>query len=295
MKPRLLLTGCSGFLGWNFCQAQQHHWQIHGLSRYAPDKLPASVKHHRLDITDSKQLIPCFNHIKPDAVIHLAALSSPNQCQQQPAVATRINVDASQQLAELCAGANIPMVFASSSQVYDGLTPPYDEYSDTLPCNAYGQQKLAAEQAVSNAWHQATICRLPLMFGAVPAGRETFLQTIVRACINAQDIFLFTDEYRMFLGAQSAVAGLLLALQHPKECLLLAGNERLSRYEFGQRVADFYKLDKQRLIACRQKDVAMAAQRPGDLLLLNKKAKSLGFSPLSLEQELAAMSLPALF
>jgi dTDP-4-dehydrorhamnose reductase len=297
MTKRLLITGCNGFLGWNLWRQldseTQSHWQLHGLGRTSPDTADG-LSYHPFDLAEHKTLSPLFARINPDAVIHLAALSSPNDCEQSPAYARCINVEASETIARLCAKKSIPLVFASSSQVYAGDKPPYDEASETLPGNAYGQQKLDAEEAIFACYPQASICRLPLMYGQVPASGETFLQTVVRACLQQQTLPLFTDEYRMFLGAQSAAAGLQIALKQPGQRLVLAGDERLSRYDFGLRVAKHYGLDSQYLKPCKQADIPMAAKRPGDLLLLNKKAKSLGFSPLTLEQELAAIPLASL-
>ena len=78
---------------------------------------------------------------------------------------------------------------------------------------------------------------------------------------------------------EDVAAGLLLALNHPGTLLHLGGPERLSRYEFGLRVAEVFGLDAQLIQPCRQADVAMAAARPADVSANSQRAVALGYQP----------------
>ena len=80
-SKKLLLTGASGFLGWNVCNAAAREWQIHGIINSADFNFPG-VTVHRQSLTDVAELTKLFNEVKPDAVIHTAAISDPNYCQQ---------------------------------------------------------------------------------------------------------------------------------------------------------------------------------------------------------------------
>ena len=66
----------------------------------------------------------------------------------------------------------------------------------------------------------------------------------------------------------------------------MAGKERLSRYDFGMKVANAFQLDTSLIQSCSQKDVKMSAPRPADVSLDISKALGLGFSPLSVDEEL---------
>ena len=75
---KLLVTGASGFLGWNLCQLAAPDWEVYGVCRSHPLAIP-KVKSVRADLTDFQAVQPLLQSVKPDAVIHLAAESSPNR------------------------------------------------------------------------------------------------------------------------------------------------------------------------------------------------------------------------
>jgi dTDP-4-dehydrorhamnose reductase len=85
-------------------------------------------------------------------------------------------------------------------------------------------------------------------------------------------------------------AGLLLALNYPGTLLHLGGPERLSRYEFGIKMAAMFGFDAHLIQSCRQADVTMAAPRPADVSVNSQRALDLGYSPRSIEEGLKAIS-----
>lgn len=285
---KLLVTGASGFLGWNLCQLAAPDWEVYGVCRSHPLAIP-KVKSVRADLTDFQAVQPLLQSVKPDAVIHLAAESSPNRCQQQPELSHRINVDASVNLARLCADARIPYVFASSEQVFDGLNPPYKETDSVSPINLYGEQKALAEEKILDCYSSAAVCRLPLMFGAAPPGASSFLQPFMQTLQEGRSLQLFVDEFRTPASSTTVAKGLLLALEKVQGILHLGGRDRISRYDFGQLMVEVFDLPVEGLTASRQGDVAMAAPRPPDVSLDNSKAFALGYAPASLREELAAL------
>jgi dTDP-4-dehydrorhamnose reductase len=287
---KLLITGASGFLGRYLCTAaaQLQQWQVYGVGHSQAIALPG-IHSLQLDLTDEAAVGDLFQTLKPDAVIHAAALSSPNVCQENPEAAYRINVLASWQLAELCGAANIPLVFTSSEQVFDGLNPPYREADPVCPVNLYGEQKVAAEVGILARHPGAVACRMPLMYG----DRGSFIQPFIEKLRSGQVLNLFVDEIRNPVSGRSAAAGLLLALdllvleQGVRGYLHLGGRERLSRYEMGMLLVEILQLENVQINACRQADVQMAAPRPPDSSLESSLAFGLGYAPGTMREELA--------
>ena len=87
-----------------------------------------------------------WRDLHPDVVIHCAAQSRTGPCQQDPILARRINVEATSLLAELAA--EIPFLFMSSDQVFDGSKGWYVETDPVNPLNVYGETKAEAERIV---------------------------------------------------------------------------------------------------------------------------------------------------
>lgn len=286
---KLLITGASGFLGWNLAQLAAQDWQVYGTYARHAIALPQGTA-IPVDLTDSASLKTLFEELKPEAVIHAAAQSQPNICQSQPEQAYNINVTASVQIAKYCAQANIPLVFTSTDLVFDGLRPPYRETDPVSPINRYGEQKVAAEQALQACYPLVTIARMPLMFGPSSPASGSFIQPFLEKLRSHIPLSLFTDEYRTPVSAVTAAQGLLLALtQGQGEILHLGGSERISRYEFGQLMAEVLAINPQLIQPCQQKDVVMAAPRPADVSLNSQKAYALGYQPPSLREALGEL------
>lgn len=282
---KLLVTGASGFLGWNICHVAQANWQVYGTycshSVHAP-----GIDFIQVDLTDFTALKSLFKTIQPTAVIHAAAQSKPNFCQQYPEQAYPINVTASINMAGLCSELSIPCVFTSTDLVFDGDHPFYQETDPVSPISIYGEQKVQAEEAMRQRYPQTIVCRMPLMFGQASPHSSSFIQGFIQSLKTGKKLSLFIDEFRTPASGVSAAKGLLMALDLQEKILHLGGKERISRYEFGQLMADILQLPLENIQPCRQQDVEMSAPRPADVSLDSTKAMKLGYNPLSLREEL---------
>lgn len=286
-QGRLLITGASGFLGWHLCRAAQATWQVEGTYHRHTPPLPG-VGLHRIDLTDAAAVTPWLEQLSPDAVIHTAALSQPNRCEQSPALSYAMNVEATARLAQYCGDRAIPFVFTSSEQVFDGQSAPYSETSPPSPINLYGHHKVEAEAQVQARHPAAAICRIPLLYGPPSPTAECFLQGFLRTLGAGQPLRLFTDEVRTPAYVEDAAAGLLLAIEKATGLLHLGGPDRLNRYEFGLQLAEVFGFDQALLIPSCQADVAMAAGRPPDVSSNSAKAYGLGYRPRSVRDGLRA-------
>ncbi|PPT09450.1 dTDP-4-dehydrorhamnose reductase [Geitlerinema sp. FC II] len=286
----VLVTGASGFLGWNFCKLARKNWQlsdvrisgtyyIHALDIKGVDMI-------KLDLTDERSVREMFETVRPDAVVHTAAVSSPNFCQTHPDLSYAVNVRASVTLATICCDRSIPFIFTSSEQVFDGEQSPYTETDAVCPINLYGEHKAIAVREILQRYPIATICRMPLMFGCVPPTANSFIQPFLSAMRDGRELKLFVDEFRTPVSGDTAAKGLLIALETGMGILHLGGRERISRYEFGLLLKEVFQLEQARIEPCRQADVKMAAPRPRDVALDSSKAYALGYNPPSLKTAL---------
>jgi dTDP-4-dehydrorhamnose reductase len=282
---KLIVTGASGFLGWNVCRAAQKTWEVFGIYHTRPITI-ANVKTLQADLADQKPLEIVFNDIRPDAVVHCAAYPDPNKCQTNPDASYRDNVQAAIIIASLCAKQGAQCVFTSSDLVFAGNNPPYDEESPVGPVNIYGQHKVAAERGMCKAYPDVTICRMPLMFGDAPAPAKSIIQPLIAAIVDKKEVTLFSDEYRTPVSGATAAKGLLLALERAPGLIHLGGREHVSRYEIGLLVAKVLDKDASLMAAALQKDNTMAAPRARDVSLSSEKAFDLGYDPGTLEEQL---------
>lgn len=278
VKKRLLITGASGVLGYALCRQALPAYDVYGVCYRGKISL-AGVKPVRGDLTDEEQLAACFRDVDPHAVIHAAAYSQPNDCEQQPAQSEKVNFQAAIGIGRLCAEANIPFVFTSSDLVFDGEAAPYSEDDPVSPICVYGEHKAAAEKSLRKEYPEATICRMPLMLGSAPGTGSGFLGHMVRTMQAKQSLTLFTDEFRTPVDTDSAADGLLMALEKKGVLLHLGGRLRMSRYTMGCLAADVLKADPALLRPLRSADLPMAAPRSPDVSLESSRADALGYEP----------------
>ena len=283
---KLLITGASGFLGWNLCHYAQSGWEVYGTYFSHKVEIPGATL-DKTDLRDFSALDRLFNQVNPDAVIHTAAASAPNFCQTHREESYAINVAAAVNIARLCGERQLCCAFTSTDLVFNGTNAPYKETDPVCPNNYYGEHKAIAERKMSEVYPAIALCRMPLMFGAPSPVSSSILQGMVANLKAGKELRLFVDEFRTPTSAKAASQGLLMAIQQQVRGILhLGGKERISRYDFGLLLADVIQLPTDAIAPGKQADVPMAAPRSPDTSLDSSKAFALGYKPLSLREEL---------
>ena len=263
MKPIAWVTGAGGLIGsYLVCTAPRWapQWDVRGLTRL------------EVDLTDESAVRQLWRGPQPQLVIHCAAMSRAAACQEDPAAATRMNVDATAFLAELAA--DIPFVLFSSDQVFDGRKGWYLETDEMNPINVYGQTKAEAEQIVlKNPRH--TVVRIALTAGISPTRDRSFVEDMCRTVERNQRLTLFTDEYRNPLPAGVVARAVWELIAHERPGIYhLGGADRLSRMEIGELLVAWYP----KLAAYMQPGSAAnypGPARPSDLSMRCDKIQTL--------------------
>lgn len=280
-RPRLLVTGASGMLGYWICRLARGDWSVWGVHCRNPIRI-SGVKAIQADLTLPSKRQMLFDRIGPGAVIHAAAISQPALCEDDPMVTQGINLEVPPSLAGICAERAVPFVFTSTDLVFDGLNPPYDENSAVSPVCVYGRQKAFAERAVMERYPGALVCRMPLMFGLGPRNADNFSLRMLLAIQQGRPIKLFTDEFRTPVDFQSAAQGLLKFIGRRKGLLHLGGRTRVSRYALGLLMAEQLKISPDMLQPMTLDAISMATARSPDCSLISEAAYDMGYDPLSL-------------
>lgn len=283
------MTGASGFLGWNLYK--QRPPNVEWLGTYGHNKIQLpGVELFHLNLLKEKDIYALLNQLKPDVVIHTAAISDAHWCETHPEQSEAINVVGSIMLAKACAEQEAQMVFVSTDLVFDGANPPYKRSDSPNPLSLYGKQKAKAEKEIRQVNPKATIARVPLMFGANGPTSNNMLSGMIDKWKAGETLQLFTDEYRTPADGRSVAQGLYMAAAHPGTILHLGGSERVSRYDFGLRVADTFGLPKWQLKPLLQSELTLPAPRPKDVSLNSSASITLGYTPTPIVKSLLALA-----
>jgi len=285
---RLLVTGASGFLGWNVCREAvlQGYWDVCGAYNGHSMTIDGA-KTVQMDLHDSAGVHRILQTIKPDAIIHCAALPDPNACENSPEKSHAINVVASVNLAALCAEMGIALLFTSTDLVFDGEHAPYKEHDAQGPLNIYGMHKAEAEKKMRGVYPDVVICRVPLMFGDVGQHSKSFIQPLMQNLREKKEIKLFSNEFRTPVSGRTAAQGCLLAIEKPGETFHLGGRQRLSRFEMGRLLCEACGCDASLVVPALQQESTAPAKRARDASLNSEKAfAELGYDPKPVAEQL---------
>lgn len=223
MKP-VWITGANGLIGNYLAQTARQfvpHLRLRRLTRSDFDLLDFAAAERE------------FKKDSPSLIIHCAAISTVGEAQKNPALARRVNVEATTFLAELAA--EIPFVFFSTDLVFDGRKGTYIETDAANPLHIYGETKLAAENVVlKNPRH--LVIRTSINGGVSPAGDRAFNEQLRHTLAAAgSGMTLFTDEFRNPIPAiETARAVWDLVEKNCAGLYHVAGAEKLSRWQIGQ-------------------------------------------------------------
>lgn len=219
-------------------------------------------------------------------MLHCAALSRSSECEANPKLARKLNVEVTALLAELAA--DIPLFFLSTDLVFDGRTGNYDESAPVNPLSVYAETKATAEQVIlANPRH--TVLRLSLNGGASPTGDRGFNEQMRRAWQAGQTVKLFTDEFRCPIPAEVTARAIWeLAARNQPGLYHLAGSERLSRWQIGRLLAARWPQLKPRMEPGSLKEYRGAPRAPDTSLNCAKVQKLLSFRLPGLTEWLSA-------
>lgn len=152
----ILVTGVAGFIGSHTADqllaaghtvAGADNFRTGRRENLANALASASFTLHEVDVTTPRALEDLVARIRPDAIIHLAALVSVQESIRDPDLNFRLNVGATQHAAEAARQYGVSrIVFASSAAVYgDATDRPIRESAEKKPISPYGAAKLASE------------------------------------------------------------------------------------------------------------------------------------------------------
>jgi dTDP-4-dehydrorhamnose reductase len=230
-RPRLLVTGGSGTLGREIVRQAAACWDVTATCWANPDAIPTPVhgiSRVRLDLRDGAAVAQCLDRIRPAAIIHTAGSDRSDDL-------VRLIVDGTRHVAEMASRQGVRLVNLSTDVVFDGEHAPYTEASPPAPLHTYGRAKAEAEAAVSASRANAVTVRTSLIYSL--AGEDHNSRWLLNAIASGEPLTLFTDEYRCPIWVRDLAAACLELAQHPYRGILnVAGPQRVSRWELGQKL-----------------------------------------------------------
>ena len=278
----IFITGGSGLLGSKLAEvALARGDQVY--SGYAHNE-PHDGRKVRFDLLDTNGILDLVSQMRPDVIVHSAALTDVDRCEREKELAYKINVEGTRAIAEAAKKAGSFLVYISTDYVFDGERGLYREEEETKPLSYYGRSKLLGEQ-----FCQGCIARTCVIYGSRPAsGKVNFALWLLNSLRSEKEIRVVTDQFiTPTLNSNLAAMVLEAADRHLSGVYHLAGATRVSRYDYACQLARAFDLDSGLILPTKMCDLDWVAKRPKDSSLDTSKASEmLKNRPLSLNDSL---------
>ena len=230
------------------------------------------LSHAELDVTDRKAVRAAMKQHRPRAVIHAAAWTAVDTCEDEPERAHLANATATGYVAEAAHEVGARLCYLSTDYVFDGeRATPYDEFDRPNPLSVYGQSKLAGEIA---AGPDALTVRISWVCGR---HGSNMVKTILRLAAE-HDQLTFVNDQRGRPTFSDDLAGKLVDLvdRDVQGVLHVTHQGALTWFEFAREVLELTGQDPDRVRPVTSEEFARPAPRPKNSVLRSTRLRGLG-------------------
>lgn len=174
------MTGAKGMLGCDVCD----------VLRNDHDVVACDIED--FDITDAGSTMASIRRASPRAIIHLAAFTDVDACEDEREKAFRVNALGTKNVADSARSTDAYLIYISTDYVFDGTkAEPYVETDKPCPINYYGLTKLYGELYVGDIARHHLIIRTSWLFG--PNGKN-FIDTILGRASEHKTVQVVDDQ-----------------------------------------------------------------------------------------------------
>ena len=283
---RLLVTGASGLLGLTV-----------GLQTAARHDVTGLVLSHGLkgvpfqtfsaDLAEPGEAVRVIEMVRPQVVIHCAALANLDVCEQHPDTARRVNAEVPGELAELAQKHSFKLVHISTDAVFDGVKGDYSETDEPHPLSVYAETKLAGEQAVLSANPLALVARVNF-FGWSLYGQRSLAEWFFNNLSLGKQVNGFTDVFFCPLLVNTLADTLMEMVEKNLYGLYhVLGNQAISKADFGRAIARQFGYDEKLVKPILWREHGLKAPRSSLLTMrIDKLTAALGHTLPGAETEI---------
>lgn len=268
-NKKVVITGGTGLLASNIALYKRDKWEILLLTRNHTFTFEG-VGSMKVNLLDKEATENVLINFKPDLVIHTAGLANVEECEKNYYSAHLANTVTSKNIAQICSSHNYKLVHISTDHFSNEIQDLSTENDIGLPLNVYAETKLLGECEVQRHCPNAVIVRTNF-FGWGHENRISFSDFIINNLRKNTLITLFEDVYYTPIFIDELVDSIdALIDKKSKGIFNVVSNKKISKYEFGLKVAEIFSLN-QSLIKKGSISSMNLTKRPLNMALSNNK------------------------
>ena len=238
---RILITGASGMLGSSLAidLSRSHNVFATGNSKMS---LPLNYKIFDLSNESYKELI---DWSKPELIIHCAALTNGNFCQNNPFDAFNINGYATKKFLDATED-YVKIIYISTDAVFTSSLNMAKEIDCTFPDNVYGKSKELGEFFLLNSNRDYLVLRTTIVGLNTYSNKNGFIEWILNSVKAKETISLFDDVLFSPISIWDFISEINFLVNknsYKHKIFHLAGGDVISKYDFGKLLIKSLSLD----------------------------------------------------
>ncbi len=269
----VLVTGASGMLGANFMlSARKRGWTATGVYHQHPVQFPrASVLGGNL--TEESAVQGIMRTVHPRWVLHCAAATNVDWCEDHPEEAWRANVLATRNLATAAREMHARFVYISTDAVFDGTRGGYAESDSPAPVNIYGRTKLEGEKAAQEILKDALVIRT-CIYGWSVTDNRSLAEWVLARLESGETVPGFHDVIFSPILANDLNELILDMIDRGLEGVYhVTGSEAVTKHEFARRIARIFGYNPDSVASISVEGAQIRAPRPRDTSLRTDRAR----------------------
>ena len=261
---RVLITGASGMLGANLVKLWSNKYNIFATSR--SNFSDNAAKNYKIFDLKSEKYEELIEWAKPDIIVHCAAITNVDYCEENSEEAMIINGESVRKLID--SAPNAKLVFISTDAVFPCQSNLTNENSTTGPENNYGKSKEYGESFIKSSFKNSCIVRTTIVGKNINTHKQGFVEWIINSVRRGNQITLFNDVFFTPISIWHLADELEWIMNNDVPRILhVSGSESMTKYEFGYRLCHEVRLDVSLIKAGSMDDIQFRAKRAKDQTL----------------------------
>jgi len=247
----VLVTGSKGMLGVDICRIFSERYRV----------FPTDVE--ELDIRDYDAVIKTAVEVRPDVIIHLAAMTDVDACEREPDLAYRANAIGTQNVTIAANKISAVLVYLSTGSIYGGDKDyPYTEYDAPDPRSVYSGSKLEGEKWVIQTARRFFVVTAGWMFGGGVLDKK-FVRKIIELSQEKNELKVVNDKFGSPTYTVDLSRGILELLEWGRYGKYhMANSGFCSRYELAKKILNITGNTSCELKPVSSEEFPLAAYRP---------------------------------
>jgi dTDP-4-dehydrorhamnose reductase len=267
----ILITGASGMLGTNIVmEGRKLNKKMIAIYNNNPVKFP-DVECLRINLSDIKTITNLIHSLKPKSIIHCAALTNVDWCEEHPIETKNVNQDVSFYIAEAAQDIKSLFVYISTDSIFDGKTGNYTEEDSPNPLNVYSSSKRGAELLIETKIKNRLIIRTNI-YGWNLQNKLSLAEWIVGTLESGQELTAFEDVIFSPILVND-LANIIFDMVEAKlnGIYHVGSSDYCSKFRFACELADAFELDKELIQPISIDSLNLKAKRPKNSSLQTSK------------------------